>query len=104
MKFGHRQLYIGGKLQEAQGQIKKELICPGDLSVSSSIAWAHKEDTLLALEAAESGFRLWSALTLTDRLEWIEKLRLQIIGNEDLLRESIMYEMGKNWAGGFNYV
>ncbi len=34
-----------------------------------------------------------------ERLDWIDKLRNKIIENSDLLRDSIMYEMGKTWEG-----
>lgn len=36
-------------------------------------------------------------MPLETRLQWIDKLRNKIIENSDLLRESIMHEMGKTW-------
>lgn len=101
LKFGHKKLYIDGELVEAsngQGQTF-EVICPADEKPAATIAWATREDTDRALQSAKEGFETWSALPLNARLEWIDKLRNKIIENSDLLRESIMYEMGKTWEG-----
>ncbi len=97
MKFGYKKLYIDGQLVEASNGATFDVICPGDESVVASIAWASKADTIKALNTAQEGFQHWSSLPLDERLLWIEKLRNKLIENRDLLRESIMYEMGKAW-------
>lgn len=97
MNFGHKHLYLDGELVPAAGDSTYDVICPGDESVIGSISWAQKADTKKALEAAEAGFTYWSNLPLSERLAWIAKLREQLIENSDLLRTSIMYEMGKVW-------
>lgn len=97
MKFGNKKLYINGQLKDAANDETFTVICPGDETPAGTIAWADKEDTILALEAAQSGFEYWSKLPLVERLEWIDKLRNKLLENSDLLRESIMYEMGKTW-------
>ena len=99
LKFGHKKLYINGELCEASNNRIFEVICPADEKPTATIAWASKEDTDSALQAAKDGFETWSALPLSTRLEWIDKLRSKIIENSDLLRESIMHEMGKTWEG-----
>lgn len=99
MKFGHKKLYIGGELQEAASGSTYEVICPGDETAIASIAWAGRAETARALQAAQKGFESWSQLPLTDRLAWIDKLRDKLLEHRDLLRESIMYEMGKVWEG-----
>ncbi len=99
LKFGHKKLYIDGALVEASNNKTFEVISPADEKPVATIAWATKEDTNKALEAAQKGFESWSKLPLEERLEWIDKLRNQIIKNSDLLRESIMHEMGKTWEG-----
>ncbi|RMH70949.1 MAG: aldehyde dehydrogenase family protein, partial [Gemmatimonadetes bacterium] len=99
MNFGHKRLYINGELTEASDGGIYEIVCPGDESVVATIAWAGKEDTERALEAAREGFERWSALPLEERIAWIEKLRDKLIEKKTLLRESIMYEMGKVWEG-----
>lgn len=99
MDFGHKKLYIDGKLVESSNGKTFDIICPGDEKKIGSIAWATKSDTLQALEAAKIGFESWSKLPLAERLRWIDKLRDAIIKNRDILRMSIMFEMGKVWAG-----
>lgn len=99
MKFGHKKLYINGELRETSTGENYKVICPADEIAAATIAWASKEDTKLALESAKEGFKYWSNVPLEERLEWINKLRDKIIENRDLLRESIMYEMGKVWEG-----
>lgn len=99
MNFGHQQLYIDGKLIDAASQTLFPVICPATEKEVATIAWAGKTETLDALDAAQRGFAYWSALPQEKRLHWIHKLRNKILENADLLRESIMYEMGKTWAG-----
>ena len=99
MNFGIRKLYIDGVLSEASSATLYDLVCPANEEVIGQISWAGKEDAERALISAEKGFRTWSALPLMDRLEWIGKLREAILAKSDLLRESIMAEMGKTWEG-----
>ena len=99
LKFGHKKLYIDGELVEASNHKTFEVICPADEKPTATIAWASLEDTKRALESAQSGFESWSKLPIQERLNWIDKLRNKIIENSDLLRESIMHEMGKTWEG-----
>lgn len=97
LKFGHKKLYINGELSNASNGKTFEVICPADEKPTATIAWASKEDTHKALKSAQEGFKSWSIMPLENRLKWIDKLRNKIIENGDLLRESIMYEMGKTW-------
>jgi len=99
MKFGHKKLYINGQLNEAFDEATFEVICPADEKPIATIAWAKSEDTQLALAAAQEGFEYWSKLPVEARVDWMHKLRNKILENRDLLRESIMYEMGKVWEG-----
>ncbi|GAB3648632.1 NAD-dependent succinate-semialdehyde dehydrogenase [Echinicola sediminis] len=99
LKFGHKKLYIDGLLTEASDGASFEVICPADEQAIASIAWASKEDTERALLTAQKGFEHWSKIGLEERLQWISKLRDKLLEKGDLLRESIMYEMGKTWEG-----
>ena len=99
MKFGYKKLYINGTLRDASDGGTYEVVCPADETAIASIAWALESDTQQALESAQQGFEYWSVLPLSERLAWIDKLRNKLLENRDLLRESIMYEMGKVWEG-----
>lgn len=97
MKFGHKKLYIGGKLVESSSGTNYQVICPGDETHIATVAWADKSDTAKALSAAQAGFAFWSSLTVAERVEWMQKLRSKIADQGDELRECVMYEMGKTW-------
>ena len=99
LKFGNKKLYINGELRDASNGASFDVICPANEKAIANLAWASKEDTEYALETAEEGFKYWSNLPITERLNWIDKLRTKIIENSDLLRSSIMHEMGKTWEG-----
>lgn len=97
MEFGYKKLYINGKLQDAVGGIKKEVICPGTGKPVAEVAWAGKEDALMALEAASEGFKKWSKMSINTRKMWMDRLRDAVIEKKDLLKLSVMYEMGKTY-------
>lgn len=99
MKYTYKKLYINGELKESSNKGSFDVICPANESAVGKIAWATKEDTYDALRSAEVGFQSWSQLPLEERLEWIDRLRSKLLEKSDLLRESIMYEMGKTWEG-----
>lgn len=99
MQFGYKKLYLDGQLVESASGRSYDVICPGDEKVIAQIAWADAEDTHLALTSAQKGFEVWSKMPLQVRIGWIEKLRTKLLENRDLLRESIMFEMGKVWEG-----
>lgn len=98
LRFGHKNLYLDGALKAAFNDKKFEVTCPATEKAVATISWADKNDTQASLESARKGFVFWSKLPLEERLEWIDKLRKKILENADLLRESIMYEMGKPWV------
>ncbi|MCG9793716.1 aldehyde dehydrogenase family protein [Flavobacterium algicola] len=99
MDFGHKKLYIDGQLIDASNNATFDVISPANEEKVGSLAWASKEDTERALQTAQEGFKTWSVLPLEERLDWIDKLRTKLIENSDLLRNSIMHEMGKTWEG-----
>lgn len=93
-------MYIGGKLVDAVSGIKKDVICPATDEVVGQIAWAGVEDAQIALEEAQKGFKHWSKLSLYERREWMMKLRAAVLEKEVLLREAMVYEMGKTFESG----
>ena len=97
--FGYKKLYIDGVLVDASSNGRKDVICPGTDKLVAEIAWASKEDALRALKSAEEGFRYWSKLSLKERTAWMLKFRDIVLENEELIRESVMYEMGKTYEG-----
>lgn len=101
MDFGYLKLYIGGKLVDATGNNKKTIVCPATEETIAEVAWAGEQDALFALQEAQKGFEYWSTLSLAERTEWMLKLRTAVLEKEDLLRQGIIYEMGKTYAGAW---
>lgn len=96
--YGYKKLYIDGKLVDASDRNKRSVICPGTGEEVAQVAWANSRDAGKALEAARRGFETWRAYSLTQRKEWMLKLKSALVAREELLRESVMYENGKTWA------
>ena len=97
MNFGSLKLYIGGALVEATHGGQKTILCPADEKPIAEVAWADEADALKALEAAQDGFKYWSALRLSERTKWMSKLRTAILEKETILRQAIIHEMGKTY-------
>ncbi len=97
MKFGYKKMYIGGKLVDSLSGKRKQVICPATEEIIAEIASGGVADAELALEEAQKGFKLWSKMSLAKRTEWMMKLRDEVINNEALLREAVVYETGKTY-------
>ena len=101
MDFGSLKLYIGGALVEAAHGGKKTILCPANEKPIAEVAWADEADALKALKAAQLGFEYWSALSLSERTDWMSKLRSAILENKTRLRLAIIHEMGKTYEGSY---
>lgn len=101
MNFGYHKLYIGGALVDAASGKRHTVICPANDEPTAEIAWAGAADAQLALEAAQKGFEYWSKLSLSQRTEWMTKLRDAVLDKEHELRAAMVYEMGKTYAGAW---
>ncbi|QHI39218.1 Glutarate-semialdehyde dehydrogenase DavD [Kordia antarctica] len=99
--FGYKKLYIDGQLIDAASGEKQDVICPATGESIAQIAEAGKADALKALEAAQKGFKYWSKLSLAERTEWMLKLRSAILEKEHELRNAMVHEMGKTYAGAY---
>ncbi|MCG8579319.1 MAG: aldehyde dehydrogenase family protein, partial [Bacteroidales bacterium] len=99
MNYGYKKMYIGGQMVDAISGAKKDVINPALEESVGSIAYAQKEDAELALLEAQKGFTIWSKMPLTERTEWMMKLRAAILERADDLQKAVMYEMGKTYDG-----
>ncbi|MCA0932502.1 aldehyde dehydrogenase family protein [Lutimonas saemankumensis] len=99
--FGYKKLYINGKLIDAEGNKKADVVCPANGEVIAQIAEAGISDAEKALEAAQNGFKYWSKLSLAKRTAWMMKLRSAVLEKEHELRTAMVYEMGKNYEGAY---
>ena len=92
-------MYINGQLLDAESGKKESVICPATGEAIAEIAIAGIKDTQKALLSSQQGFKYWSALTLAQRTEWMDKLRTAVLNKEKELRSAIIHEMGKTYAG-----
>jgi len=97
MNFGYKKLYINGELVDSIDNQKQKVVCPGTEEIVAEIAWAGKKDAELALTSAQAAFKKWSKMSVNTRKMWMDKLRDAVIKNEHVIRESVMYEMGKTY-------
>lgn len=91
-------MYINGQLLDAESGKKEAVICPATGEAIAEIAIAGIKDTQKALLSSQQGFKYWSALTLAQRSEWMDKLRTAVLDKEKELRSAIIHEMGKTYA------
>lgn len=97
MEFGYKKMYIGGTLCESASGKTAEVVCPATGKAIATLAIATREDTERALLEAQKGFEYWSKLSVSERNEWIMKLRDAVIARKEELHYAVMYEMGKTW-------
>ena len=91
-------MYIDGDMKSSVDKLTKDIYSPLNGQKIASLAWGNQKDSLIALESASKGFKVWSKLPLTKRKEWMYMLREKILENEVLLRKAISYEMGKPYS------
>jgi len=92
-----KKMYINGELVGDPKQ--HDVFCPATNKKIGSVAWAGKEETYKTLESASDAFDSWSNTPIKERIDWMMKLRDEVIANESHLRECIHLEMGKPWDG-----
>ncbi len=92
----HHPMYIGGRL--IAGGEAAEVICPATEKAFATIAWAGPEQADAALFSAEAAFTDWSRTPIAKRTRLMLALRDQVLEHEEVLRETVMLEVGKTWA------
>lgn len=101
VNFGYKKLYINGELVDAESEKRIEVVCPATGEIIAEVAQAGEADAQKALLSAKDGFKYWSKLSLTERTEWMTKLRTAVLEKEHDLRTAMVHEMGKNYEGAY---
>lgn len=91
-----KKMYIAGAMTGGQGEIK--VYNPANEQLVATVPAAGIADADRALAAAKDAVAAWSRSSITERQDWMRKLRAAVIDNEDHLRECIHHEMGKPWG------
>lgn len=97
--FGYKKLYINGELIDSASGERDDVICPATGEIIAQVARAGKADAEKALLSSQRGFKYWSKLSLEERTKWMLKLRDAILDKEHDLRNAMVHEMGKTYAG-----
>lgn len=98
------KLYINGELVEGKG-IERTIYNPGTGEAIATIRCASKEQTEETLKGAQEAFKTWSRTSLTERGQWIHKLKQALLAQKEELIDILSMESGKPLfaaARGFN--
>jgi succinate-semialdehyde dehydrogenase/glutarate-semialdehyde dehydrogenase len=95
MKFPNK-MYINGT--QMAGTEFTKVFNPATEQEIATVASASLKEVEIALFSAKAAFPTWASSSIEVRQNWMQKLRDEVVANEDLLRECVHYEMGKPWA------
>ena len=88
------QLYVNGNCINGHGK-RIVVVNPATGKDIASFLGADKEQTELALIAAQDSFHMWSELSINERIEWILKLRNACRKRREGLVDLLSCEVGK---------
>jgi succinate-semialdehyde dehydrogenase/glutarate-semialdehyde dehydrogenase len=89
-------MYLDGNLADSLDRF--DVVSPGTETAFASIAWAGPAEADKALAAADRAYESWSRVPIKERVSYMLALRDKVIENADLLRETVMMEVGKTWG------
>ena len=87
--------YIGGELVDGLGPVLN-VINPATDEIVDSSCGASAAQALQALEAARDAFPSWSRLPVTERVNWMAKLKQAMLNEKDTLVKLLSAEAGKS--------
>lgn len=89
-----KTIYINGAFVTPQGTEIFELVNPSTNEVIGSVRLGDREDTRLAIAAAETAFRTFSKSTKEERMDYLQKLHDAVMARMDDLIEVSILEYG----------
>ncbi|MCH9853756.1 MAG: aldehyde dehydrogenase family protein [Alphaproteobacteria bacterium] len=87
--------YIGGALTKCDKQI--DVVNPANEEIVGRVDVAGISQVQQALQVAQMAVASWGNTSITERKNWMLKLRDEVIKNQTELRTAIHFEMGKPW-------
>ncbi len=87
--------YIDGELTPCSALY--DVCNPLTDEIITQVAWSNKADAERALQSAGNAFEDWAGTPMNERIEWMLKLRDEVIKNEQHLRLCVRLESGKTW-------
>lgn len=91
-----KKMYINGALHS--GHSSASVINPANDEAVAQVSVANGALAITALQAADAAYDSWSNTLISERVDWMMKLKVALKENETHLRECIHLEMGKSWA------
>lgn len=88
------QNYINGQWVSAQSGLLMDVINPASEKVFAQVAKSHHRDVDLAVEAAKKAFPAWKALSVEDRLSYLQRIYQGIEDRQEELAQVIANELG----------
>lgn len=89
--------YIDGKLTDGLGK-PKEVYNPATGEIVGVVGCATAAQANLALEAAQKAFKTWSKTPISERVDWMLKLREACLAERESFVDLVMAESGRPYA------
>ncbi len=93
-KYDEVKNFVGGQFK-VNGQQKMEVVCPLDGSTLSNVPLSGMKDLSEAVEAAQTAFPAWSAMTVKERVDILFNYRQLVKDNVEMLAQLVHEENGK---------
>ena len=88
------QLYINGQWIDASGTETSEVVNPATEEVIDTVPIGTEEDVDKAVAAAKEAFTSWNATPVEDRIEYLEKIYVEIEKHQQEIADTIVSELG----------
>ena len=88
------QLYINGQWIDASGTETSEVVNPATEEVIDTVPIGTEEDVDKAVVAAKEAFPSWNATPVEDRIEYLEKIYVEIEKHQQEIADTIVSELG----------
>lgn len=87
-------LYINGEWTESPSSEKKDVINPTTEEVIAKVTMGTKDDVDRAVQAAKDTFPAWNALSLEERVDYVQKISDGIKKYSEVLIDTVVAELG----------
>jgi succinate-semialdehyde dehydrogenase/glutarate-semialdehyde dehydrogenase len=95
MKLGYFPLYLNGELKDGLAGKRHQVVFPITGEIVAEVAKADETDAQQALSAAKNAFQKWRKVPVSERIQWMEKLRDAAKDEKQALVEALHHETGK---------
>ena len=95
MKLGYFPLYLNGELKDGLAGKRHQVVFPVTGEIVAEVAKADETDAQQALSAAQKAFRQWRKTPVSERVQWMQKLRDAASDEKGALVEALHHETGK---------